>query len=1285
MQTDDGKAQLEQLGEHFPVGLGFTLSTEEDRTNFVQSIKPDSIMAKSGILVDDQIMSINGTCIIGMTHDEVVDELQNQRELRISIERDTSSVNCAVVNVAISRDTEDESWGFVMESMDGASMVIKVHQDSIADHAGLVPGDRMTAITGVKTETLTHPEILSKLQWPVTDVVMSIERQKREGGTLEPNQETMEMKTINIERAAGGSWGFSVESETFTHPSGAIFTRSHVVKVFAESPADKAGILSADLVIAVNEQRLDALQHEDVCALLAAEPTNIKLMIERPRAGPTAVLKQLLITRSETGQPLGFSMSTNTKTGHITTDEVLPCGLADQAGLLPDDRLLSINDAVLHMGLPHNQIVAMLSAQQDVDIVIERLEQAEHGEFEVIRIQVRASEQELKERLSCALESNEDGHHVLTSVGPDSLGARAGLAKGDRLLLVDDVDVCNTSHDEVVGRLGMCYYLTVSRRHTAGSRTPRYMATVKRDSEEETNGIKIQKIEEEDAHGQAITTNKYVVGGLKPQGPAEAAGLEVNDVILAINGVALHDIEELEQVTELTKQHLNTAFTIQRVADDEEDEVGFPGAGDDEQASSVYILDRDDENEMLGFEFETIHEVGAEHECKHIVSNVFPNSAAEDAGLRIGDEILEVNENNTEALEHDPVVAQLKVTLSTQIKIHRHAAAALHRVSWLPAFNQDAGVSYDEEPVSQAYQAEPSNTKIVTLTRESVDESYGFMCGTIDNYPHPRVYTVAEGSIASGKLGVGDIIISINGTFTSAIGEHDEVITLLKENDTSIELEISMDATLLTIDLKRNSYNTPWLIGIGQIGDDSHVVTEVQFGSPAYGLLMPLDKLVAVNETMTTDHNELIQSMISFNDLRIDIERPTEHRRKSISLEDHSAATGVLMVVALTRPDLETPWGITLAEEVHPDNTYSHMVHGTKAGSPCDGQLQIGDQVHTVNGEQVGKQSHNDIVAAISSGTTVVLQVARSEGEHIIPAAMQIVVQLDRKDITQSWGLTLGEMKEDPTADESSHEITHVAPGSVAEGKVFKMDSVHSVNGKLAVDLTHQEMVDEMREATSLTFVLNRLTDASTESFDLTLKRDALTTPWGITLGELVDDSPGAQTVHRVTNLAGGSPATGVLVPHDTILSIDGKPAGEMSHNAVVELLKGVTEVAVSVERTNTEFTYLEHYSTRIVEVSRDSVGTPWGVDLESEPDNSAHTLAAITSMSGFFGKAYVGDDILEIDGASTVGMPHDDVLQLLGGATNVQLRLASGSAADETTAVLRFEGKRDGLNSPWG
>jgi len=782
--------------------------------------------------------------------------------------------------------------------------------------------------------------------------------------------------------------------------------------------------------------------------------------------------------------------------------------------------------------------------------------------------------------------------------------------------------------------------------------------------------------------------NKYVVGGLKPGGYAEVAGLLVDDIILAINGESLHDKTDLNEVTAMTKQHLTTAFIIERPseeADDDADDEAFPDDGGSAEPSNVYTLERGSTEEMLGFQFNTMYEVDKKGEFKHIISEIVPDSAADDAGLIVGDEIIEVDDVSTLREDHDPVVHMLKTSQSPQVKIHRHAATQLHRVSWLPTLSGKEHVQQDPADYTPPIAAQPAHSRMVSLEREGVDETYGFMCETIEGYPYPRIFDVTEGSLADGHVRVGDIILNINDTFVEDMS-HDEVITLLKQHELSVEMEISRESQLVSMQITRSSYNVPWGIFLGQIEDGSHIVTEVQYQSPATAVLHEFDKLIAVNEMMTHDHDELIQEMISHNILDIVVERPLEQRRNSLSIDNGAVETGTLMVVTLQRDDVDTPWGIKLAEEVHPDNTYSHVVHGTKAGTPSDGELQFGDQIHTINGEKAQAKSHNEVVEAIKSATTVVLQVSR--GEHSAPKFCQVEVVISRLDTGRSWGITLAEMVDHgPVSGNGacSHEISAVAPDSVASAQVLVHDTLHSINGNLTVDMDHDGIVAIMTTATTMALVLNRpVGDVEPMLVRATLERPSMDSAWGLVIGELqtgVDDN----VHHQITEVRTDSPCQGIVHVHDRLATVNGSPAAEMTHEEVLAVFSSKVRVDVELIRSGESFEYVQPNQTKDVEVSRENLTSPWGIDIESEPDHSFHEIASVDGASPFFGKAEAGDKILTVNGVTAPGMPHDDLLQIMVDATELQLQLAPADAKNAGTAIVKVEGSRNTTSTPWG
>jgi carboxyl-terminal processing protease len=88
-----------------------------------------------------------------------------------------------------------------------------------------------------------------------------------------------------------------------------------VAKVFDGSPAARAGIVTGDLIVAVNGRQLKGVPAEKAIALIKGLPgTDVKLGVEQKRAGHT-VLNTLTLTRATISEPVVASL---TKTVHST-------------------------------------------------------------------------------------------------------------------------------------------------------------------------------------------------------------------------------------------------------------------------------------------------------------------------------------------------------------------------------------------------------------------------------------------------------------------------------------------------------------------------------------------------------------------------------------------------------------------------------------------------------------------------------------------------------------------------------------------------------------------------------------------------------------------------------------------------------------------------------------------------------------------------------------------------------------------------------------------------------
>lgn len=84
------------------------------------------------------------------------------------------------------------------------------------------------------------------------------------------------------------------------------------------------------------------------------------------------------------------------------------------------------------------------------------------------------------------------------------------------------------------------------------------------------------------------------------------------------------------------------------------------------------------------------------------------------------------------------------------------------------------------------------------------------------------------------------------------------------------------------------------------------------------------------------------------------------------------------------------------------------------------------------------------------------------------PAMAELAVEINRADLTQSYGFSLGESKE------GAKFITGVVTGGLSDGKLRLGDSILSINGNIAADLDHSEVIAQIVSGCKLGLVLLR-------------------------------------------------------------------------------------------------------------------------------------------------------------------------------------------------------------------
>src|SRR5260370_14891177 len=74
-------------------------------------------------------------------------------------------------------------------------------------------------------------------------------------------------------------------------------------------------------------------------------------------------------------------------------------------------------------------------------------------------------------------------------------------------------------------------------------------------------GIRLRTVSHADARAEGLSRGGVVVQGLEPGGPAEQAGVRVNDLITAVNGVAVGTSADLQNA--LFQMEPGSAMTLQ--------------------------------------------------------------------------------------------------------------------------------------------------------------------------------------------------------------------------------------------------------------------------------------------------------------------------------------------------------------------------------------------------------------------------------------------------------------------------------------------------------------------------------------------------------------------------------------------------------------------------------------------------------------------------------------------------------------------------------------------------
>jgi serine protease Do len=162
-------------------------------------------------------------------------------------------------------------------------------------------------------------------------------------------------------------------------------------------------------------------------------------------------------------------------------------------------------------------------------------------------------------------------------------------------------------------------------------------------------------------------TNGALVGDVVKGGPADKAGVKRGDVIVEFNGKKVDNSTELRNIVAQTPPKTSVEMTLLRNGKTEHVKVKLaerPASRQEGQSGNKSTEPGHYQN--MGLEIQNLtpniaRQLGYENVQGVVISNVVPGSVAEDAGLRRGDLIKEVNHKKVTSVdEFDSAVAHVK-------------------------------------------------------------------------------------------------------------------------------------------------------------------------------------------------------------------------------------------------------------------------------------------------------------------------------------------------------------------------------------------------------------------------------------------------------------------------------------------------------------------------------------------------------------------------------------------------------------------------------------------------
>jgi C-terminal processing protease CtpA/Prc len=611
-----------------------------------------------------------------------------------------------------------------------------------------------------------------------------------------------------------------------------------------DSRAANTGVLPGDEILSINTNPVASMSHAQICAnMRGVQVLHIKRRVHSDQSGVT--LHNCIIERKQ-GQPLGVGFET-TNPGmqryRNWISSVVAGSLGDQAGLQPDDVLLSINDTSVTSdngnGMVHEDVVRLFSSSEVIQITYERpCHTAFHHQGEIgHKFEAVIDRMEVTDAVGITIAALDSGDTALSQVNPDGLGAAAGLHVGDEILKVNGFAINGLPHAQILNmiRKNKTTYIEAVRFGEGQDRVDSWLQNKGEDHIDVLN-FTLVRATEHDSFGFAISqdhsmANPPHVVELVNRKTVSEGKLMVGDEVSKVNGLSVTGMGHDEVVKRMRFNTHKLDVEVKRHKDRK-----FMHIAHNHQ--TVTLKRERLENCSFGFSLALYEDEGdgADVDREQHKIEIVKEGGLADGLLEVGDELLEINGLIVQQMNHDDVIEQVVSSLELTLVVER--SEGMHVLSrpntstqWGVSFetgeNPDgttighfvkklehggiadkAGVFIDAEVVvvngknvrrlthmqfvqyfrsSLEVAMQLAHNKHGTFQQETmdimieknVDDPFGFMLNELQDGTH-HVHEVVGGSVAHNKLVMNDELYAINGTPTKGL-KHEAVVGLLQD------------------------------------------------------------------------------------------------------------------------------------------------------------------------------------------------------------------------------------------------------------------------------------------------------------------------------------------------------------------------------------------------------------------------------------------------------------------------------------------------------------------------